>query len=49
MDWSFMNEQKSFAIIGVHYFDMLVWIFGGVRHSEVHKSDGRKMGGHLEP
>ncbi|MBI9087687.1 MAG: Gfo/Idh/MocA family oxidoreductase [Desulfobacterium sp.] len=34
--------------IGVHFFDMLIWIFGGVRHSEVHKSDGRKMAGYLE-
>ena len=34
--------------IGVHFFDMLIWIFGGVRHSEVHLSDGRKMAGYLE-
>lgn len=34
--------------IGVHFFDMLLWIFGGVRHLEVHISDGRKMAGFLE-
>lgn len=34
--------------IGVHFFDMLLWIFGDVRHLEVHVSDGRKMAGFLE-
>jgi len=34
--------------IGVHFFDMLLWIFGGVRHHEVHISDERKMAGFLE-
>ncbi|HEY5672114.1 MAG TPA: Gfo/Idh/MocA family oxidoreductase, partial [Malonomonas sp.] len=32
-------EQKSGGIatnIGVHFFDMLMWIFGGVTHHEVH-------------
>jgi len=34
--------------IGVHFFDMLLWIFGDVRHHEVHFSDRRKMAGFLE-
>jgi UDP-N-acetyl-2-amino-2-deoxyglucuronate dehydrogenase len=34
--------------IGVHFFDMLLWIFGSVRHHEVHISDDRKMAGFLE-
>ncbi|MFZ0389858.1 MAG: Gfo/Idh/MocA family oxidoreductase [Calditrichia bacterium] len=34
--------------IGIHFFDMLIWIFGGVQHSEVHYSDDRKSGGFLE-
>ena len=34
--------------IGVHFFDMLLWIFGDVRHLEVHISNGRKMAGFLE-
>jgi len=34
--------------IGVHFFDMLMWIFGGVRHHEVHLADDRKMAGFLE-
>lgn len=34
--------------IGIHFFDMLMWIFGSVRHHEVHCSDSRKMAGFLE-
>jgi UDP-N-acetyl-2-amino-2-deoxyglucuronate dehydrogenase len=34
--------------IGVHFFDMLIWIFGGVQHHEVHHADDRKMAGSLE-
>jgi UDP-N-acetyl-2-amino-2-deoxyglucuronate dehydrogenase len=34
--------------IGVHFFDMLIWIFGGVQHYQVHFADNRKMAGFLE-
>ena len=34
--------------IGVHFFDMLIWIFGGVQHLEVHVANERKMAGYLE-
>jgi UDP-N-acetyl-2-amino-2-deoxyglucuronate dehydrogenase len=34
--------------IGVHFFDMLLWIFGAVRHHELHVADDRKMSGFLE-
>jgi len=34
--------------IGVHFFDMLMWIFGRVLHHEVHLSDERRMAGFLE-
>lgn len=34
--------------IGVHFFDMLMWIFGSVRHHEVHLADPTKMAGFLE-
>jgi len=34
--------------IGVHFFDMLIWIFGGVQHHELHVADDRKMAGFLE-
>jgi UDP-N-acetyl-2-amino-2-deoxyglucuronate dehydrogenase len=34
--------------IGVHFFDMLSWIFGGVRESIVHVHEARKAAGLLE-
>lgn len=34
--------------IGVHFFDMLIWIFGDVRSLEVHHSDDRRIAGLLE-
>ena len=34
--------------IGVHFFDMLIWIFGDVKHQEVHLSEDSKMAGFLE-
>ena len=44
------DEQKSGGIatnIGVHFFDMLTWIFGGVRENIVHYSDRQKASGFL--
>ncbi|NOX87654.1 MAG: Gfo/Idh/MocA family oxidoreductase [Calditrichaeota bacterium] len=34
--------------IGIHFFDMLNWIFGKVQHLEVHYSDRKKVGGFME-
>ncbi|UCF67299.1 MAG: Gfo/Idh/MocA family oxidoreductase, partial [Acidobacteriota bacterium] len=34
--------------IGIHFFDILLWLFGSVRHSEVHLSESRRMAGALE-
>jgi len=45
------DEQKSGGVatnIGVHFFDMLLWVFGNVRHHEVHYVDRCKMSGYLE-
>lgn len=45
------NEQKSGGVatnIGVHFFDMLMWIFGSVQHHEVHLSTPTHMSGFLE-
>jgi len=44
------DEQKSGGVatnIGVHFFDMLMWIFGGVIHHEVHLSELARMSGFL--
>ena len=34
--------------IGIHFFDMLIWIFGKVESVEVHYKDEKKVGGYLE-
>lgn len=34
--------------IGIHFFDMLVWIFGEMQHSTVHLSNAYKSAGILE-
>jgi UDP-N-acetyl-2-amino-2-deoxyglucuronate dehydrogenase len=45
------DVKKSGGIatnIGVHFFDMLMWIFGKVEHQEVHLAQADKMAGYLE-
>lgn len=34
--------------IGIHFFDLLLWLFGSVQHNEVHLSKPTKMSGSLE-
>ena len=53
-NWYFISWkgdlQKSGGIatnIGVHFFDMLTWIFGPVKESIVHVSEHNKAGGFL--
>lgn len=45
------DESKSGGIatnIGVHFFDMLGWLFGNVQENYVHLKDKDKAGGYLE-
>lgn len=45
------NHSKSGGIatnIGVHFFDMLMWFFGGVQQNELHVSQEDKMSGIIE-
>lgn len=45
------DEDKSGGVatnIGIHFFDMLSWLFGGVQKSEVYLRDPKKMSGMLE-
>lgn len=45
------DQQKSGGIatnIGVHFFDMLTWIFGDVKENIVHVSDNTKAAGFLQ-
>jgi UDP-N-acetyl-2-amino-2-deoxyglucuronate dehydrogenase len=34
--------------IGIHFFDLLIWLFGDVQYSEVHVAQATKTGGYLE-
>lgn len=45
------NESKSGGIatnIGVHFFDMLGWLFGSLQSSEIHIYTSEKSSGYLE-
>lgn len=45
------DADKSGGIatnIGIHFFDMLMWFFGQVQHSEVHLNEATKMSGLIE-
>lgn len=45
------NEEKSGGVptnIGVHFFDMLTWIFGDVKENRVHILKRDKAAGYLE-
>ncbi len=54
-NWYFVSWkgdiEKSGGIatnIGIHFFDMLIWIFGSVKRNEVHHADEKKTSGFLE-
>jgi UDP-N-acetyl-2-amino-2-deoxyglucuronate dehydrogenase len=34
--------------IGIHFFDLLIWLFGDVQRSEVHLSEPERIGGAME-
>ena len=45
------NEEKSGGLamnIGVHFFDFLLWIFGGVQRNMLHVHQSNRMSGLLE-
>jgi UDP-N-acetyl-2-amino-2-deoxyglucuronate dehydrogenase len=45
------NEEKSGGIaanIGIHFFDILIWLFGNIQKNEVHLYGKKKAGGFLE-
>lgn len=45
------NEEKSGGIasnIGIHFFDMLIWVFGAVQDYELHISEQDRMSGFIE-
>ncbi len=45
------SEQKSGGVamnIGIHFFDLLMWLFGPLEHSTVHLRSERRMAGMVE-
>jgi UDP-N-acetyl-2-amino-2-deoxyglucuronate dehydrogenase len=45
------SEERSGGIvtnIGIHFFDLLIWLFGGVSGCEVHLREPRRIAGYLE-
>lgn len=45
------DEEKSGGIatnIGIHFFDLLIWLFGGARSSTVHIRDAERMAGTID-
>ncbi len=45
------SEQRSGGVavnIGIHFFDLLLWLFGSCRRHEVHLSEPRRIAGLLE-
>ena len=45
------DEQRSGGVatnIGIHFFDLLLWLFGDAVRSEVHLAEGERVAGFLE-
>ncbi len=45
------DEEKSGGVvtnIGIHFFDLLMWLFGPVQNSRVHVREPERVGGFLE-
>ena len=45
------NAERSGGLatnIGIHFFDLVLWLFGGARHCEVHLRDEGRTAGFLE-
>ncbi len=48
--WKADNERSGGLAtnIGIHFFDLLVWLFGDMVGSEVHLSEPRRVAGYME-
>lgn len=48
--WKGLKERSGGLVvnIGIHFFDLLLWIFGPVKVCEVHLSEERRAAGYLE-
>jgi UDP-N-acetyl-2-amino-2-deoxyglucuronate dehydrogenase len=50
VSWKGSAERSGGVVtnIGIHFFDLLIWLFGGVQGCEVHVHDRRRAAGYLE-
>src|SRR5438034_4608412 len=50
VSWKGSDERSGGIVtnIGIHFFDLLLWLFGGVQDCAVHLRDSRRVGGALE-
>jgi UDP-N-acetyl-2-amino-2-deoxyglucuronate dehydrogenase len=50
VSWKGSEERSGGLVtnIGIHFFDLLIWLFGGVAGCEVHLRDPRRLSGYLE-
>lgn len=50
VSWKGIEERSGGVVtnIGIHFFDLLLWLFGPVLHSEVHLKEPHKAGGFIE-
>jgi UDP-N-acetyl-2-amino-2-deoxyglucuronate dehydrogenase len=50
VSWKGVEERSGGVVtnIGIHFFDLLLWLFGPVQHSEVHLKEPKKAGGFIE-
>ena len=50
VSWKGSDERSGGVVtnIGIHFFDLLLWLFGSVRACEVHVREQHRVGGFLE-
>jgi len=50
ISWKGVEERSGGVVtnIGIHFFDMLLWLFGAERRSDVHLRDARRAAGSME-
>ena len=50
VSWKGSDERSGGIVtnIGIHFFDLLLWLFGGVGACDVHLREPRRMAGYLE-
>jgi len=48
--WKGIKEKSGGIVtnIGIHFFDLLIWLFGHVQYKEIHLSEPKKMAGFME-